>query len=206
MNALRVAFVSVLLVFGPSVGARHARAARAPLSSTVWPLTSTSVGVEFLTAAHPGGMKIHGTLVKPVGSNQGVQGEIELREGVLVGHATCELAHLDTGIGLRNRHMRDKFLEVEKYPLAGLEFTAHEKTKGQFRRDASWSTPFTGALVLHGVKHPVSGIVTAQNNLKKLEFQFQVPLDWFRIAEPSFMGVHVEKDIKVSVTVKRASS
>src|SRR5882762_2628767 len=78
-----------------------------------------------------------------------------LRPAVLSGNLTVDLSSLDTGIALRNAHMRDNYLEVGK----GRDFaTALLSDVRLDKVDASTfhgQTPFTGMLLLHGTRKPV---------------------------------------------------
>ena len=84
-----------------------------------------------------------------------------LLDGAALGPATggddtefyleVDLASLETGIGLRNRHMRDNYLEVGRFPYA--TFSGHivrteETTSGDYRVTAS------GDFTVHGVARP----------------------------------------------------
>src|SRR4051794_19552154 len=60
-------------------------------------------------AAGPGGLRIEGKTTEVVVSE--AQGAV---------HVAVTLEHVDTGITLRNRHMREKYLETSKYPTADL--------------------------------------------------------------------------------------
>ena len=66
-----------------------------------------------------------------------------------------DLRTLKTGIGVRDRHMRDNYLEVGKGPdfdTATIEGIQIEKLEGK--------TTFNGTLVLHGERQPISGTAT----------------------------------------------
>ena len=63
-----------------------------------------------------------------------------------------DLASLDTGLGLRNRHMRDYYLEVQEFPYAFLDATIERveaTAAGLFRVTAR------GVLNIHGVEREV---------------------------------------------------
>jgi len=59
-----------------------------------------------------------------------------------------DLASLDTGLGLRNRHMRENYLETEEYPFASFSgrIQALERTG-----EVSFSAQVRGELSIHGV-------------------------------------------------------
>ncbi len=89
---------------------------------------------------------------------EAVGGQVSLgsdQPGSLKGALTVDLRTLKTGIGLRDRHMRDNYLEVAKAPgfdTATIEGIQIEKLDGK--------TTFNGTLVLHGERRPVSGLAT----------------------------------------------
>src|SRR5579863_3203967 len=60
-------------------------------------------------ASGPAGMSIEGTTSELTVADQG--------DNIVI---TVPLANLTTGISLRDRHMRDKYLEVQKFPTATL--------------------------------------------------------------------------------------
>ncbi len=62
-----------------------------------------------------------------------------------------DLASIDTGIGLRNQHMRDNFLETAKYPKAIFKATKIETTaKPPFKSGQVVAIKATGLLTVHG--------------------------------------------------------
>jgi polyisoprenoid-binding protein YceI len=77
---------------------------------------------------------------------EGLQGDTDLDASRF--HFEVDLASLDTGIGLRNRHMRDRFLETDRFPFAtftGRVLSLESLAGGGFRATAA------GDLSIHGV-------------------------------------------------------
>jgi len=104
------------------------------------------------------------------------------------------LDSLDTGIGLRNTHMRDKYLETSKYPLA--EFTGSVKNqikKSNFESEVK----VEGILKIHGVerKQEIDGKLYDYGKLFKITSSFDILLSDFNIEEPSFLFVSVDNKI-----------
>lgn len=133
-----------------------------------------------------------------------VDGKLVLKGQNLTGTAQLSLAGLDTGMGLRNRHMKEKYLEVEKYPQAELtltELVLPKPVSGDFSAE---KVPFKGDLLLHGQKKPVTGMVnvTKKNSEFEFEFNFALKMGEFGIATPSFMGVTVAEEVNVLVHAK----
>lgn len=104
------------------------------------------------------------------------------------GLGTCEsqLGAFHTGIAKRDEHMRDKYLEVAKYPKATLKLTT------------AANGVFGGDLTLKGVTKPVNGKYTLSKD-GLLEAVFTISLDDYGVGVPSFMGVTVAKDVTVKV-------
>jgi polyisoprenoid-binding protein YceI len=103
---------------------------------------------EFLAFGHPSALKV-------VGKGSVPTGELTLDAKKITGSATFDIRTLDTGIDIRNEHMKKKYLEVEKYPNAVLKVTKLELPAaagtGEFSATA---LPFSGTLSLHGVEGP----------------------------------------------------
>src|SRR3954464_3529267 len=84
-----------------------------------------------------------------------VSGEVAsapAQSGTVGGAVKVDLQTLATGIGLRDRHMRENYLEVSKGPdfaVATIEQIRIERLDGK--------TTFSGTLLLHGQKKAVSG-------------------------------------------------
>jgi polyisoprenoid-binding protein YceI len=132
-----------------------------------------------------------------------VRGEVAQAAGqpVVVGALHVDLQTLETGIGLRDRHMRDNYLEVKKGPefaTATLEQIRIEKVDGK--------TTFKGTLLLHGQRKNVSGTAQMQDQDGRIRVnaQFPISVSDFSIPKPSYLGVGVtnEVQVKVSMTVE----
>jgi polyisoprenoid-binding protein YceI len=126
-----------------------------------------------------------------------------LHPAVLSGDITVDLSSLDTGIALRNAHMRDKYLEVGKggdfttAVLSDLRLDKVEASTFQGR------TPFTGMLLLHGTRHPVSGQadIRFEGSDVRVAASFPVHIDDYGIAPPRYLGVGVKNEVLVKVSL-----
>lgn len=122
------------------------------------------------------------------------------RPGHLTGELVVDLATLDSGIGLRNTHMRDNYLEVsrgEEYRRAVLS----DVVLAGDPRTVTGATTFTGTLLVHGVRKPVRGevrIVRAGGGVR-VEAAFPVALPEHDIAKPRYLGVGVRDEVRVKV-------
>jgi polyisoprenoid-binding protein YceI len=118
--------------------------------------------------------------------------------GALRGALRVELQTLETGIAIRDRHMKNNYLEVEKGPgfaAATIEEIRVEKLDGK--------TVFTGMLSLHGQKKKVTGAAELQQRDGKIRVQAQFPVkvSEFEIPAPSYLGVGVKDEIQIKVSL-----
>lgn len=143
--------------------------------------------VTFL-AVGPGGMKI-----------EGKSNDIKLSEDGDILVITVPLSALDTGIELRDRHMKDKYLEVGKYPTAELRVP---KSALQLPADGQTSSgDARGTMKLHGQSKPVTFHYEAKKNgaAYVVKGHVDVNMNQFGIEVPSYMGVTVKPDVNVNV-------
>lgn len=112
---------------------------------------------------------------------------------------TVPLETLETGIALRDRHMREKYLEVARYPQAALVIpwsALRLPEPGQ-----SLSQTVTGKMTLHGQSRDVRVTYNLKHAGDRFEATGKVPLNMkeFGIQPPSYMGLTVKPDIEASV-------
>lgn len=63
-------------------------------------------------------------LIAIKGTGDGATGSLNEMNGTITGEIQFQLKSLKTGIDLRDSHLKDKYLEVEKFPIA----TSDEET------------------------------------------------------------------------------
>lgn len=108
------------------------------------------------------------------------------------------LAGLETGIALRDRHLREKYLEVAKYPEAQLQV---ELTKLKLPEPGAKSAgEAEGTLQLHGVSRKVSFRYEISRQGETYSVVGTVPLNMshYQIQKPSYLGVTVKPDVVVT--------
>jgi polyisoprenoid-binding protein YceI len=134
----------------------------------------------------------------PVGlSIEGNTPELEVSEAENKLLLRVPLAKLDTGISLRNQHMREKYLEVDRYPAATL---ALPKAALKLPKDgASETNTTTGSLTIRDRTHsvPVRYTVTRDGSLHKVRGEFTLNIKDFGIEVPSYLGVTVKPKVRV---------
>ncbi len=160
--------------------------------------------IEFLAVGRPSMLKIRG-IAKPEGEAKVLEGSLSEKSGILSGKASFALSTLDTGIALRNRHMKEKYLETAKFPNAELALTELKLPKELLSGEGeAKAVPFQGTLTVHGVPKPVSGKVDVRRagSTMHLSFEFGTKITGHGIELPSFMGVTVAEDVQVLVSLQ----
>jgi polyisoprenoid-binding protein YceI len=161
---------------------------RAALSSP----SDSKVGFQ---ASGPAGLKIEGTTSDLTVADGG--GNIVL---------TVPLANLTTGIGLRDKHMKEKYLEVDKYPAAVL--TVARSALKFPASGATMETDVPGTLQLHGQTKPVTVHYDAKGDATGFAAhgKFHVNMNDFGIQVPTYLGVTVKPDVDVTASFHVAGS
>jgi hypothetical protein len=144
-----------------------------------------------------------------------VGGSFEAKTGSLVGNLTLatprppaldgelsvDLATLDTGIGLRNDHLRGEYLEVGR----GAGFT--RATLSDIRLGDvdpltfQGRTAFAGTFLLHGAQKAITGQaeIRREGSAIRVEASFPVILADYGIPKPQYLGVGVKTEVQVRV-------
>jgi len=107
------------------------------------------------------------------------------------------LANLKTGIEVRDHHMRDKYLEVEKFPSAKLTVKRSELKLPAAGERVTSDVP--GTLLLHGQTKPVTVHyeVKAEGSAYSVEGKLRLNMKEVGIEVPSYLGVTVKPDVDV---------
>jgi len=108
---------------------------------------------------------------------------------------TLELATLETGIEVRDRHMRDD-LQVQTFPTAELRIDRGRLQMPPHGGQVKGTCP--GALTLHGQSHDVAVSYEARSGHGyEVSGSFQIDLRDYGIAPPTYLGVSVKPDVQV---------
>ncbi len=151
-------------------------------------LTSPSGAAVLISLQGTAGLHIEGTTHELA---------ISERDGELLFHVP--LAGMDTGIGLRNRHMRG-YLDTAHFPDAELRvmrksvvFPAPGKTA---------ESEAVGTLTLHGVSRPCSihyRVEQVGSGELRVHGTTRIDMRDFGIDVPSYLGVHVDPGVAIQV-------
>ena len=138
-------------------------------------------------ATGPAGMKSEGSTTDLSVADDGVN--------VVV---TVPLANLSTGIGLRDHHMKEKYLEVPKYPLATLTIARSALKFPRGGEQVSADVPAT--VQIHGQTRPTKVHYDAKGDGPSFGAHgaFHVNMNDFGITVPTYLGVTVKPEVDVS--------
>jgi hypothetical protein len=157
-------------------------------------LEKSGCAVDFQATSAPAAVRISGSL-RPGNS---CSGALVLMGGQLTGSVFVALDALDTGIALRSRHLKEKYLETAKFPTAELTLGAVAVPEGSSDFDFP-KLPFQATLKLHGAERPIEGTASVRRQSGKLKFalRFDLRLSEFSIPSPDFLGVKAADGVLV---------
>ena len=191
----RAAIVAALLVAAPGLAG-----AQPTPASAAWTVASGDVRVRCR-------MTIGGSFDAVASSLSGILRGSAGYAAQVAGELRVDLATLDTGIGLRDDHLRANYLEVERGPefryavLSGIVLDDPLPAGGDRHE-----TTFTGRLTLHGVRRTVEGEaeLRRRNGRLRVEATLSLSLEAFDIPPPRHLGVGVRDEVAITVTFDTA--
>lgn len=150
----------------------------------------------FVAIGNPTAIRIRGTMEKP-------KGRILADASGLSGAITVAVASFDTGISLRNQHMKEKYLEASKHPEVTFTPTRIDSLDGILKDPAFTGKGLAveGRMKIHGVEKPVKGqaAITRKGDSVTGTFQLKLNIRDFEIDVPTFAGVTVANEVEVTV-------
>jgi polyisoprenoid-binding protein YceI len=172
------------------------------LAVLVWSWTSFAIAQDRLhvtggdvTVVCP--LTVGGSFEARTKALSGEVGPAPEQPGGIGGALLVKLDTLETGIGLRDRHLKDNYLEVGKgngYNTATLENIQVDKVDGK--------GTFRATLLLHGQKRQVTGTSTVHkrgDGMTHVDAEFPLKVSEFEIPKPTYLGVGVRDEIQVKV-------
>lgn len=162
---------------------------------TAAPVKITSGSVSFLATGKPGFLKINGT-------GPEVRGMLDSSPKLMTGELIVTMDKFNTGIDLRDEHMKEKYFEVKKFPEASLmikELVLDDKGQAS-------DAPFKGTLSFHGIQRDIAGTATviSKGAKQQVEAEFPMALKDFNIDIPSYAGVKVADTVVVKAKIEGA--
>lgn len=151
--------------------------------------------VEFLAIGKPSAIKIRG-------KGDDLKSELNWKDQQLNGKFVFNLDSFNTGIELRDSHMKEKYLETGKFKNAELSLKPlalpQDPCKDDIKID---NAPFEGTLKLHGVEKPVKGTFEAKSSKGEghANVRFDVNNSDYAIEIPVYLGIKVADKIENTV-------
>jgi hypothetical protein len=139
-------------------------------------------------ASGPGGMNIEGK-----GSSMWT-----IDDGKTV-KVVVQLTAMTTGMSLRDKHMKEKYLETQKFPDA--ELVVNRADLKFPAGGATTKAEANGVLKLHGVNKATKFTYSASRDgeLYKVSGSLHLSMKDHDIREPSYLGVKVKDGVDVSI-------
>ncbi len=131
----------------------------------------------------------------------------DLASGVAV-EVRVDMASLDTGIGLRNKHMRENHLETEKYPEAIFRAKRVLEAPGSpLVPGSSAEFILAGSMTLHGVTRDIEAPVSVSCGESEgrihldISSEFPITLSDYDIKRPKFLVLKLNEtqDVKIEL-------
>jgi len=145
--------------------------------------------VEFLSKA---------SLSEFTGKSSDLNGLIDLEKNLL--DFFIDLNTIKTGIGLRDRHMRENYLETKKFPFA--EFTGQINSPKELIKGQSIKVTAKGKFKIHGVEREIEvpGTLTlTDGNSLQLDATFKILLSDYQIDIPTIVFYELAEEQIVSI-------
>ncbi|HEV7920160.1 MAG TPA: YceI family protein [Thermoanaerobaculia bacterium] len=128
---------------------------------------------------------------------------------------TIDVASLDTGISMRNEHLREHYLAAEKFPTMSFKSVSVTSPLRAIAPNQPVDVSVTGDMTLHGVTKrvtvPVRVVIIPESDLTKASrgagdwihatTTFPIKLTDFGIEVPEKMLMKVSNDISIKVDV-----
>ena len=165
-------------------------------------LSQQSSTVEFQAVGKPSMLKINGTGGKLIGN-------IEIELNHILGEFKVVLSDLTTGIELRDKHMKEKYLEVSKFPEASFNISKIAlPTNFLTERKVFSAVPFEGKMKIKNMEKDIAGtadVDTTDITQIKVSTEFKTGISQYQIDIPTYLGIKVADEviIKTSMNLKK---
>lgn len=123
-----------------------------------------------------------------VAKNVGVKGHATQKGDMIeASNIVVDLRKIETGLALRDKHARDKYLDVKKYPEMVLVKAVGKGGKGK------------GRIKYRGVEKDVEGTYKVEGGFVHAEFP--ILLSEFNVTGIKYMGVGVDDEVKIRAKI-----
>lgn len=155
--------------------------------------------VSFTAIGRPSFLKIRGEGAHAAGT-------LEAKNSNFEGQVTVDLNDFDTGIAMRDKHMKEKYLEVGQgnNSKAILQITKLAESCVLAVSATPGSCKFEGNLTFHGVTHALTGQaeIKPEGPAKLFNVEWTLKLSDYNVAVPKFAGVTVADEVVIRAEVR----
>lgn len=146
------------------------------------------------------------SLLRIKGEGAHAAGALEPKDGNYAGDVKVDLRDFHTGIAMRDKHMKEKYLELDKpeNDVAVLHVAKLELICVSAAAKESGICPFGGSLSLHGKSQPVTGTAKVRDDggAKRFEAEWTIKLSDYNVTIPQFAGISVADQVEIRADVK----
>lgn len=120
------------------------------------------------------------------------------------GIVEVDLTTLKTGIDLRDQHMYERHLHVDKYPKAYFELTGVDNLPERLNNGVEYTTTASGWFYLHGVKQAIAPQLTftfnERDSLMSVAADFELNLEDYEIPRPKALFLKLAETIRIHIS------
>lgn len=141
--------------------------------------------------------------LKIEGKGDGPNGHILVEGKKLSGELSLNLNSLNTGIDLRDEHMKEKYLKTKETPTAILKIDDTELVSSYEETKKLEGKNFKAKLTLNKITKELGGEWKSQlaGNTNIVTANFSIKLSDFGIEIPEYAGITVADEVKIESTV-----
>ncbi len=161
-------------------------------------LSTQESNVEFTAIGKPSLIRINGTGGK-------LKGSVSFANLIIAAEFIVPLDTVVTGVSLRDKHLKEKYLETDKFPEAILQITDLKTTTDFLNHEgAQKDLPFKGNLKIHGQESPVEGTADINSDQKNIfvHAQTKTNITAHKIDLPNYLGIKVADEVEIKVDFK----
>ena len=159
-------------------------------------LTQQSGSSTFLAIGYPSAIRIEGKGEAP-------SGDLIITEENKIVHLAADLKlnlkSYSTGIDLRDRHMKEKYFEIDKFENASLKIQDLQFEKNILNSEIETKIPFNGTLNFHGIDKVVQGELFVKKVKDQIQIAstFKLNISDFKMNIPTFAGIKVTDSVEI---------
>jgi polyisoprenoid-binding protein YceI len=144
------------------------------------------------------------TLESFSGKAKGIRAEFDVDPVALhstKGKVTVDLRTLDTGIDLRNKHMRENHLHTDSFPNAVFELDSVAGT-GTSTPNAPEVLVLHGSMTIHGITKEISTPATITglgSDAIRVQAEFPLKITEYGVPRPEFLFLKLAEEVRIVV-------